>query len=83
MYSATEYLLRKNLKEKKMTVSHQTGKQISNPTKRWILMIFDMRATGRFFADGKLIGSCNLTMDQQTVVEALGEDWKEIYRFFI
>jgi hypothetical protein len=70
VYSATEYLLRENLKEKKMTVSHQTGKQISNPAMRRIRMIFDMRATGRFSADGKLIGYSNLTKDQQTVVEA-------------
>ncbi len=83
LYASTEYLLRKNLKEKKMTVSHQTGKPISNTTMRWILMIFNMKSTGRFFGDGNLIGSCNLTTDQQTVVEALGEDWKEIYRFFI
>ena len=83
VYSATEYLLRKNLKEKKMTVSHQTGKPISNPTMRWILMIFDMKATGRFFADGKLVGCSNLTKDQQTVVEALGDAWTNIYRCFL
>ena len=83
VYSATEYLLRKNLKEKEMTVSDQKGKQISNPTMRWILMIFDMKAIGRFFANKKLIGCCSLTKDQQTVVEALGDEWMNIYRCFV
>lgn len=66
-----------------MTVSDQKGKQISNPTMRWILMIFDMKAIGRFFANKKLIGCCSLTKDQQTVVEALGGEWMNIYRCFV
>lgn len=83
VYSATEYLLRKNLKDKRMTVSHQTGKQISNPTMRWILMIFNMKTIGTFFVDGALVGCCNLSRDQQTVVEALGNEWQKIYKIFV
>ena len=46
-------------------------------------MIFDMRPIGRFFSVGELIGCCNLSKDQQTVVEALGDEWMDIYRCFV
>lgn len=83
VYSSTEYLLRKNLDEKKMTVRHQTKKQTSNPTLRWILAVFSMQSIGRFFKDGNPLECCDLSQDQKTVVQALGESWLKAYRYFI
>lgn len=42
------------------------------------MMIFDMRAIGRFFSYGELIEGSNLNKDQQTVVEVLGDEWTNI-----
>jgi len=76
-------MLRKNLAEKKLTVRSQVGKQISNPTMRWILSVFYMQAIGRFFIDDELFDCTDLTEDQATVVEALGRSWQEVYQSFI
>ena len=83
VYSSTEHMLRKNLAEKKLTVRSQVGKQISNPTMRWILSVFYMQAIGRFFIDDELFDCTDLTEDQATVVEALGRSWQEVYQSFI
>ena len=40
VYSALEYKIRKNLKEKSLTFPNQKGKAISNPTTRWIFQYF-------------------------------------------
>jgi transposase len=40
VYSALEYKIRKNLKEKRLTFPNQKGKLISNPTTRWIFQYF-------------------------------------------
>ena len=40
VYSALEYKIRKNLKEKSLTFPNQKGKAISNPTTRWVFQYF-------------------------------------------
>jgi len=40
IYAALEYTIRKELNQKKQTIANQIGKQVKNPTARWIFQIF-------------------------------------------
>ncbi len=80
VYSVTEYLLRKNLKEKHLTVAHQTGKPTTEPTLQWILMKFNTGHLGKLLSNGNLVDYCSLGKDQRTVIEALGDEWAKIYK---
>jgi len=40
VYNYAQYLLRKKLEEQKETILNQLGKQISNPTMRWVFQMF-------------------------------------------
>lgn len=82
IHSATEYILRDNLKRKNKTVRNQVNKQVQNPTMRWVYSLFNMVSIGRMFIDGVPIPS-TLTPDQYQVIEALSGPWEEIYKPFI
>lgn len=82
IHSATEYILRENLKSKNKTVSNQVKKQVQNPTMRWIYSVFNMVSVGRLFIDGKPTPAY-LTFEQYQVIDALDGPWKDIYSPFI
>lgn len=81
IYSATEYLLRKNLREQKQTLPNQLNKEISNPTLRWVFSNF--RNVGKFVRDGSEEFYVSLTDFQKRTIEILSGPWACIYQRFL
>ena len=76
VYSALEYKVRKNLKEKRLTFPNQKGKLISNPTTRWIfqyfysvvLILLEEERAFDYFNDHHAV-----------ILECLGDDYWDFY----
>ncbi len=76
VYSALEYKIRKNLKEKNLSFPNQKGKPITNPTTRWIfqyfysvvLILLEEERAFDYFNDNHTI-----------IVECLGDDYWDFY----
>lgn len=80
VYSATEYIIRKNLKEENKTLPNQVNKEVQNPTVRWIYSMFTN--VGRMITDDKSI-YVGLTDFQRRTVEILGDEWLKMYQVFL
>jgi transposase len=80
VYSATEYIIRKKLKEENKTLPNQVNKEVQNPTVRWIYSMFTN--VGRMITDDKSI-YVGLTDFQRRTVEILGDEWLKMYQVFL
>lgn len=83
IHSATEYLLRKNLKDKNLTVKNQLKKEIQNPTMRWVYSVFSMFHIGRFFNGPEDFDYSEMKEEQKKVIRALSGPWLKIYKPFM
>lgn len=54
VYNVAQYQLRKVLREKNETLPNQLGKQVRNPTMRWIFQIMEGITIVRFYRNNKM-----------------------------
>jgi transposase len=52
VYNIAQYRLRKKLKDEKLTLPNQLGKQVQNPTMKWIFQIMEGVGVVRFYESG-------------------------------
>lgn len=76
VYSALEYKVRKNMKEKNLTFPNQKGKPISNPTMRWIFQYF-FSVVLILFNEERQLDYFN--KNHEIILECLGNDYWDFY----
>jgi len=76
IYSALEYKVRKNIKEKSLTFPNQKGKPISNPTMRWIFQYFFSVVLILFDGERQLD---YFDENHEVILECLGDDYWDFY----
>ena len=76
VYSALEYKVRKNMKEKSLTFPNQKGKPISNPTMRWVFQYFFSVVLILFNGERQLD---YFDENHEVILECLGDDYWEFY----
>ena len=54
VYNIGQYQLRKKLKDEKLTLPNQLGKQVQNPTMKWIFQIMEGVGVVRFYESGRV-----------------------------
>ena len=81
IYSATEFLLRKKLKEQNKTLPNQLNKEISNPTLKWVFSNF--RNVGKFVKTGSDDSFVSLTDFQIRTLRILSDEWESMYQKFL
>lgn len=76
VYAAIEYQIRQNLAKHKQTLPNQIGKQVSNPTTRWIFELF----IGVHVLYGKKEPiSINIKEIHLKIIQLMGEKYKKYY----
>lgn len=78
VYSLTERKLRNALKDQNLTVPNQIGKQINNPTIRWVYQLFNAILLIQFTDTGRY-SVMNMEESHKTIITALGPPFKKIY----
>ena len=83
VYNVAQYKLRKMLQEKKETLPNQLGKQIQNPTMRWVFQIMEGISIIRFFGekihDMKKEIIANLNELRKKIINLFGNTACKIY----
>ena len=78
VYAALEHKMRERLKEEKVTFPNQVGKQIENPTIRWVFQCFKgVEVLNIRGVSENLV--LNLEEEQEKIIYLLGEDYVKIY----
>lgn len=54
VYNIAQYRLRKKLKDEKLTLPNQLGKEVQNPTMKWIFQIMEGVGVVRFYEIGRV-----------------------------
>jgi len=78
VYAALEYKIRKELKEKNLTLPNQLNKEIQNPTTRWIFQIFF--AIHMVYISGVLHSVTGVNSLHFKILDLLGNRYKRFYR---
>ena len=77
VYTALEYKLRKELKEKNETIPNQLNKEVQNPTARWIYQIFF--AIHMVYIDGVLQSITGVNSLHFKILDLLGSRYRHFY----
>ena len=78
VYAALEYKIRKELKEKNLTLPNQLNKEIQNPTARWIFQIFF--AIRMVYISGVLHSITGVNSLHFKILDLLGDRYKKFYK---
>ena len=76
VYAAIEYRIREKLKEENQTLPNQLGKEVKNPTARWIFACFS-GIHGLYTTEKKLM--LNVKPLHLKVLDLLGEKYRKYY----
>lgn len=76
VYNIGQYQLRKKLKDEKQTLPNQLGKQVQNPTMKWIFQIMEGVGVVRFYEKGNVEPSKELVTNmsdlRQKIIRLFG-----------
>ncbi len=78
VYAALEHKTRERLKEKKVTFPNQIGKQIENPTMRWIFQCFKGIDVLNIEGSSESL-LLNMEENEEKIITLLGENYVKIY----
>ena len=81
VYNVGQYRLRQHLKASKTTLPNQLGKQIQNPTLRWIFQIMEGIGVVHFFEESSIVRTVitNINAVRKKIVYLFGESAAKIY----
>ena len=80
VYTLTQRKLRQKLKEHKATIPSQTGREIENPSLKWIYQIFEGVFILYRTCDGKTSQvTLNLTPIRKKILHLLGSNYQQLY----
>ncbi len=77
IYNLGQYDLRENLKAQKKTLPNQKGKEINNPTLRWVFQM--MRSIHVAHYPGQAAETLGLNDRKLHIIEAFGEEALQVY----
>ena len=76
VYAAIEYKIRLKLKENDTTIPNQIGKQVKNPSARWVFQSFN--GIHVLYGKEKTV-ILNLKNTNAKIIELLGENYRKYY----
>jgi transposase len=80
VYTLAQYKLRKNLVDKKLTITNQLKKEIQNPTMKWIFTVMRGIQVAYVEIDGIIHRSIiNLNEQQRNILNCFGDNIKAFY----
>lgn len=83
VYNIAQYKLRKTLKDEAQTLPNQLGKQIQNPTLRWIFQLMEGIGVVLFYETGQMQPArevvTNLDAVRIKIIRLCGDSACEIY----
>ncbi len=80
VYNIAQYKLRELLKEKNETLPNQLGKQVQNPTLRWIFQIMEGVSIVRFLKNEVI---ANLSDLRKKIIELFGNTAMKMYGLMV
>ena len=86
VYNIAQYRLRELLKEKNETLPNQLGKQVKNPTLRWIFQIMEGVSIVRFYEAGNILKNeviANLNDLRKKIIELFGNTAMRMYGLMV
>ena len=86
VYNIAQYRLRELLKEKNETLPNQLGKQVKNPTLRWIFQIMEGVSIVRFYEVGNILKNeviANLNDLRKKIIELFGNTAMRMYGLMV
>lgn len=86
VYNLAQYRLRERLTDQNETLPNQLGKEIKNPTMRWVFQLMENIAIVRFCDDaGRMLKECitNLTPLRKKIIQLAGDTACEMYGIII
>jgi transposase len=80
VYALAEYKLRRELEEREETIQNQVGKEVQNPTMRWVFQLFE-GIDVLYYKVGKKVERMVLNMKEihRKILSFLGEIYQEFY----